>query len=86
MYIIAELNGSVFDHPVATFWVILYSAHHCIDILPLNNLIDISMCQLCKLEDSTAVDLEDDSDDPTMNEESPPDPLDDNEDWGQSKF
>ena len=85
-YIIVELDGSVFDHLVTAFWVIPYFMCHHIDILPLNELIDIAACWLCKLEDSTATDPEDDSNDPTTDEESPLDPLDDDKDWGQSKF
>ena len=85
-YIIAELNGSVFDCLVAAFQAIPYFAHHQIGIPPLNKLIDISACQLRKLEDSTATNPEDESDNPATDEESPPDPLDDDEDWGQSKF
>ena len=41
-YIVSELNGLVFDHPIAAFRVILYFAHHHIPIPPLNELIDIS--------------------------------------------
>ena len=85
-YIIAELDGSVLDCPVATFQVILYFTHHWIDIPPLNELIDISMHRLHELEESTATDPKDESDDPATDEESPPDPLDDDKDWGQSKF
>ena len=43
-YIISELNGSVFDCPIATFCVIPYFAQQCIDILPLDKLIDITSC------------------------------------------
>ena len=85
MYIIVELDGSVFNHPVAAFQVIPYFACHHLDIPPLNDLIDISTRCLCELEDSTATDPEDDSDDPTTDEESPLDPLDNDKDWGQSK-
>ena len=53
---------------------------------PLNKLIDISTHRLRELEDTTATDPKDDSNDPASDEESPPDPLDDDEDWGQSKF
>ena len=81
-YIHAELNGSVFNCAVTAFQVIPYVTCHHIDIPPLNKLIDISTCQLCELEDSTTTDPEDESDDPTMDDESPPDPQDDNEDWG----
>ena len=41
-YIISELDGSVFDHPIAAFWVIPYFAHQHIDIPPLDKLMDIS--------------------------------------------
>ena len=85
-YIVSELDGSVFDHPVAAFQVIPYFIHQQIDILPLNELIDISACWLCKLKDMTAANPKDESDDPVTDEDSPPDPLDGVEDWGQSKF
>ena len=41
-YIVSELNGSVFNHPIAAFRVIPYFAHQHIEIPPLDKLIDIS--------------------------------------------
>ena len=41
-YIITELNGSVFDRPVAAFRVIPYFARTSIVIPPLDELFDIS--------------------------------------------
>ena len=41
-YIIAELNGSVFDRPVAAFRVIPYFAHTAFAIPSLEDLLDIS--------------------------------------------
>ena len=41
-YIVSELDGSVFDHPIAAFQVIPYFAHQHIKIPPLDKLIDIS--------------------------------------------
>ena len=41
-YIISELNGSVFDRPIAAFRVIPYFARQHIDIPPLDKLINIS--------------------------------------------
>ena len=55
-YIISELNGSVFDCPVATFHVIPYFVQQSIDILPLDELINITLCQLHKLEETTLSD------------------------------
>ena len=41
-YIVSELNGSVFNSPIAVFRVIPYFACQHINIPPLNDLIDIS--------------------------------------------
>ena len=84
-YIVSKLNSLVFDHPIAAFWVIPYFSHQHIKISSLDELIDISTHQLHELEDSTTADPEDDSDDLT-DEDSPMDPPDGNEDWGQSNF
>jgi hypothetical protein len=61
-YIVAELDGSVFDRPVAAFRVIPYFARASLDIPSLNDLIDISQERLTEMRDSTAVDPEDDGD------------------------
>ena len=41
-YIIVELDGSVFDQPIAAFRVILYLTHTKINLPPLDKLLDIS--------------------------------------------
>ena len=41
-YILAELDGSVFDQPIAAFRVIPYFARQRIDLPPLDSLLDIS--------------------------------------------
>ena len=41
-YILTELDGSVFDHPVAAFRVILYFARTKLNLPPLEDLINIS--------------------------------------------
>ena len=79
-YIISELDGSVFDCPIAAFQVIPYFAHQCIDIPPLDELIDIPARQLCELKDSTAADPNNDSDNLANKEDSPPDLPDGDED------
>ena len=79
-YIVSELNGSVFDRPIAAFRVIPYFARQHIDIPPLDKLIDISAHRLRELEDSTAADPDDDSDDLTDEEDSPPDSPDGDKD------
>ena len=79
-YIVSELNGSVFDRPIAAFRVIPYFARQHIDIPPLNKLIDISARRLRELEDSTAADPDDDSDNLADEEDSPPDSPDGDED------
>lgn len=59
-YIIAELDGSVFDRPVAAFRVIPYFARQNLTLPPLETLIDISQKRLTEMEESTAADPEDD--------------------------
>ena len=79
-YIVTELDGSIFDHPIAAFRVIPYFTHQHIDIPPLDKLIDISARRLRELEDSTTANPDDDSDDLANEEDSPPDSPDGNED------
>jgi hypothetical protein len=57
-YIIAELDGSVFDRPIAAFRVIPYFARTSLDLPPLDELIDISRVRLTQMEESEAVDPE----------------------------
>lgn len=54
-YILAELNGAVFDRPVAQFRVIPYKARQSIPFPDLSAL-DISATRLHELEDSTGAD------------------------------
>ena len=61
-YIIVELDGSVFDWPVAAFRVIPCFAWAKILLPPLDSLIDISLAQLGQMEASEAQDLEDKDD------------------------
>ena len=61
-YIIAELDGAVFDRPVAAFRVIPYFARASIALPPLDSLLDISTSRLTELEESTLIDPEDDED------------------------
>ena len=79
-YIVSELDGSVFDRPIAAFRVIPYFARQHIDIPPLDELIDISARRLRELEDSTAANPDDDSDDLADEEDAPPDSPDGDED------
>ena len=64
-YIIAELDGSVFDRPVAAFRVIPYFARSKLDLPPLAELLDISQKRLTEMTDADIVDpeAEDDADD-----------------------
>jgi hypothetical protein len=62
-YIIAELDGSVYDCPIASFCVIPYFARTKLDLPPLERLIDISQERLVQMEDSKAIDPEDKDDD-----------------------
>jgi hypothetical protein len=59
-YIIAELDGSVFDRPVAAFRVIPYIARKSLKLPPLEELIDISTSRLVELERTTSADIDDD--------------------------
>ena len=79
-YIVSKLDGSVFNHPITAFRVIPYFACQSIDMPHLDKLIDISARRLHELEDSTAADPDNDSDDLTDEEDSPPDLPDGDED------
>ena len=77
-YIIAELDGSVFDWLVAAFRVIPYFARKALALPPLDTLIDISHSRLTQMENTTAADPEDDDNEDNMDAD-----LLEN-DWGQS--
>ena len=69
-YIIAKLDGAVFDWPVAAFHVIPYFTRSNITLPNLGELIDISQARLTQMEDTTPVDPEeDDSDENLANHE-----------------
>ena len=57
-YIICELNGSVFDRPVAAFRVIPYFARRSLPLPDLENFLDVPASRLRELEDSIAADPE----------------------------
>ena len=86
VYIISELNSSVFNRPIATFHVIPYFAQQCIDIPPLDKLIDITSCWLHKLEETMLSDSDEEDEDFAANRYPSPDIEDNDEDWGQSTF
>ena len=52
VYILAELDGSVLDQLVATFWVLPFFARKTIPIADLHSFIDISQTWLTKMEAS----------------------------------
>jgi hypothetical protein len=58
-YILAELDGSVFDRPIAAFRVIPYHARTSIELPPLNELLDISRQRLADLENTNDTDPDD---------------------------
>ena len=55
-YILAELDGSVFDRPAAAFCVIPYFARTWISLPPLYELLDISNRHFQELKDSEVSD------------------------------
>ena len=73
-YIIAEMNGAVFDRPIAAFRVAPYHARSSIELPPLASLLDISLARLKEMEESTLIDPEDDDEN---NQPDVPDELDD---------
>jgi len=60
-YILSELNGSLFDRPIAAFRVIPYFARTSIPLPPLNELLDVSAERLRQLEESNSIDPEEDN-------------------------
>ena len=76
-YIISELNGSVFDRPIAAFRIIPYFVQQSIDIPPLDKLIDITSHRLRKLEETTLSDSDNEDEDFAANHYPSPD-IDDN--------
>ena len=52
VYILAELDGSVLEQLVATFWVLPFFARKTIPIADLHSFIDISQTRLTKMEAS----------------------------------
>ena len=58
-YLLAELDGSVLDRPIAAFRVMPYFSRSKIDIPPLDELIDILNERLAQMENSTTSDPED---------------------------
>lgn len=67
----AELNGSLFDRPIAAFRVIPYFARREILLPPLDELLDISRQRLADMEASIAIDPEDEIDDRHDNDYDP---------------
>ncbi len=58
-YILAELDGSLFDRPTAAFRLIPYFYRSKIDLPPLEELLDASHQRLEELRNSTVVDPDD---------------------------
>ena len=73
-YVVAELDGSVFDRPVAAFRVIPYFARSSITLPPLDTLLDVSHSRITQMEATTTADPEDDEMEDFIEE---PDLLDD---------
>ncbi|ETW82672.1 hypothetical protein HETIRDRAFT_57763 [Heterobasidion irregulare TC 32-1] len=66
-YILAELDGSVFDRPVAAFHIIPYFARRSLKLSDLEALLDISQARLRAMEESRSND--DDAEDDDADEE-----------------
>lgn len=62
-YIVAELDGSVFDRPTAAFRVIPYFARKSIPLPPLDELLDISQQRLREMQASLIEDPDDEDTD-----------------------
>jgi hypothetical protein len=59
-FIVAELDGSVFDRPIAAFRIIPYFPRNSINVPDLDNLLDISSARLAEMEETTYADFEED--------------------------
>lgn len=68
-YILAELDGSVFDRPVAAFRVLPYFARTALDVPSLEDLIDISQERLKQMEDSLTIDPDDEEDEDPLRDD-----------------
>ncbi|KAJ3510089.1 hypothetical protein NLJ89_g4871 [Agrocybe chaxingu] len=60
-YILSELDGTLFDRPIAAFRVIPYFARTSITLPPLDELLDVSRARLQELKNSTTIDPDEDS-------------------------
>ena len=67
-YIICELDGSVFDRPVATFRVIPYLARRSLAIPNLQDFIDVPRKRITEMEEGEIEDVEDSSEGPDSSE------------------
>ena len=63
-YILAELNGSLLDQPIAAFHVILYFAWTSIPLPPLEQLLDTLETRLQELTDLNVTNFNDIKSDP----------------------
>ena len=52
-YILAELDSSLLDRPIAVFHVIQSFVRAHIKLPPLDELLDVSIVHLCKLQNSS---------------------------------
>jgi hypothetical protein len=76
-YILAELDGSLFDRPVAAFRVIPYFACKHINLPPLEDLLDVSIARLRELEKHTFEDTDEFFGEEPINSDSESDGEDD---------
>ena len=59
-YILSELDGTLFDRPIAAFRVIPYFARQNLALPPLEELLDVSQNRLRELENTVSPDPDDD--------------------------
>jgi len=76
-YIIAELDGSLFDRPAAAFRIIPYFPRLHIDLPPLEDLLDVSIARLRELQNTTFADTDEFFDADTPDADIPDEPGDD---------
>jgi hypothetical protein len=76
-YILAELDGSVLDRPVAAFRLVPYFARQDIPIPPIEEFVDIPSPRLRQMEESEEADDEEAEEEDKEKDEEDPNPAED---------